>query len=219
MAPPNGYASFEGWWMWTQFTENQSTIFPDGSGGPGWEEGTIPKSIGLYKTGPGQNVQGWKIHVCAFPTDIEVLFKILSEYLKPMAHKFAPFDVYKEQRTGYAAYQLIGHEGGDSAAGKACVIYPSNPRDLAVVAKTIDQLIQRSGTGIRPFPGGVKGDLALGSTGFVYCRYGAFWGKLATDNLLYDPIEKKTCKDPRFTSPYPAFIKYIPNEINSVRRG
>ena len=77
----------------------------------------------------------------------------------------------------------------------------------------------RASHGLRPFPGGVKGDLALGSTGFVYCRYGAFQGALADKGLIYDPVAQDTCPDPRFKKPYPDFIRRVPTEISAVQRG
>jgi hypothetical protein len=63
---------------------------------------------------------------------------------------------------------------------------------------------------------GVKGDLALGTTGFVYCRYGGFQGQLADKERLYNPDTKETIPDPRFLQPYPNFIKQVPDEIKKI---
>ncbi|MBQ1543153.1 hypothetical protein C5708_06735 [Caulobacter sp. CCUG 60055] len=223
---PLGYYEAMGWWFWMGADMPAKSIFPDDGGGPGWAEGEIPGEFRDTK----HDVQGWKLHVCVQPGEIEGLFVALSPLLKTVAHKFAPVDTYNKQSAGYAAYQLISPGHGDGAAGKACVIYPNTPVELAGLVLQIDQAIRnlnavltrpirgRTSPGVRPFPGGVKGDLALGSTGFVYTRYGAFSGKLADQNKVYDPIAKQACPDPRFVKPHPDFIKAIPAEIDAVRR-
>jgi len=231
MAPPKGYFEGEGWWWWLDGASEMPTksLFPDDNGGPGWRQGDIPDKFG---GGRGQTVQGWKIHVCVHPAEIEGLYLAVSELLKQnnLAHKFAPFEIYSAQKTGIKAYKQIGTETGDSAAGKACVIYSKIPDDIRNIVPRLDQAIRQfnaqakvpvrgmASKGIRPFPGGVKGDLALGTTGFVYCRYGAFQGSLARSNQVFDPINKMCCPDPRFTKPFPDFIKIPPVELTEVRR-
>jgi hypothetical protein len=217
---PEGYFEGEGWWWWEDahaYMPSQS-IFPDERGGPRWGVGDIPANFGGGKR--GKSVQGFKLHVCVHPEDFDGLFKLLSPLLRSgrLAHKFAPSDIYSKQRIGHTAFQLIGTKDGDSGAGKACVIYPSSPAVLRDVVRGLDGAIKMT-SGIRPFPGGVKGDYRVGSTGFIYCRYGAFQGELARANKIYDPIDNDTCFDPRFVSPLPSFFKCMPSEIRSVSRG
>jgi len=195
----------------------ERSIFPDKLGGSGWAFGDIPDKFGGGKR--GKSVQGFKLHICAHPESIQGLFDALHAtlILYQLPHKFAPFQIFSQQQVGHAAFQLIGSDAGDSAAGKACVVYPSNPTDLGLIVPVLDDVIRRS-PGIRPFPGGVKGDMALGKTGFIYCRYGAFQGDLARQYLVYDPIAGNTCHDPRFIKPLPDFFKYAPGAILAVRR-
>lgn len=226
MEPPRGYYEAEGWWMWGAVYTPTKSVFPDAKGGPGWAFGDIPSEF----SGSKADAQGWKLHVCVQPGEIEGLFVAISPLLRGFAHKFAPFDTYRTQVAGYAAHQLIGTKGSNDAAGKACAIYPSSPAQIPQIVSMIDQAIRninillakpiegKAPECVRPYPGGVKGDLALGSTGFVYTRYGGFYGKLAKRKRLYDPIGKTTCADPRFIKPYPDFIKAPPNEISGVRR-
>ena len=226
---PSGYFSGEGWWWWPAAEMPVKSVFPNDMGGPGWVLGEIPPEFGGGRR--GQSVQGWKIHVCCHPEAVEGLFQALSRLLSGVAHKFAPFPIYSQQRTGFTAYRQIGTQLGDSAAGKACVIYPSTPTQIRDLVPRIDHAISQMnialtrpvrgqrGQGIRPFPGGVKGDLALGRLGFVYTRYGAFQGDLARSEQVYDPIHHTTCADPRFSKPFPDFIKSVPAEIFAVRRG
>jgi hypothetical protein len=220
MGAPDGYYEGLGWWWSAAAEPPAKSIFPDANGGPGWTKGQIPKTYADTK----YDTQGWKLHICVQPAEIEGLFKLLSPMLQKVAHKFAPFEVYATQRTGYAAYQLIGGSKGDDAAGKACVIYPDTPGVIGEIVPKIDLAISTYNAKterpqrIRPFPGGVKGDLALGVTGFIYTRYGAFSGKLADAKRLYDPISGTTCADPRFDKPFPDFITAIPTEIEAVRR-
>jgi hypothetical protein len=234
MGVPDGYFESEKWWWWLDGASRMpaKSVFPDKTGGPGWTIGDIPDNFG---GGRGETVQGWKIHVCVHPADIEGLFVALSQLLMQnlLAHKFTPFEIYSQQKIGYAAFQRIGTDQGDSAAAKACVIYPPTPTQLGEIVPKLDQAIRqinalaRGGSPVhgktlkkmRPFPGGVKGDLPLGNTGFVYCRYGAFQGALARSNQVYDPIRNNCCADPRFTRPFPDFVKVPPVELTEVRRG
>lgn len=225
MGAPQGYFEAEGWWWFEKADMPTKSIFPI-FGGPLWKEGEIPVNCGGgYR---GKSVQGWKLHVCVHPEDIEGLFVALYPVLRELPHKFTPFEIYSKQRVGFAAFQLVGKDDGDSAAGKACVIYPSSPTKVKEIVPCLDKAIRqanelaakpirgRVSKEIRPFPGGVKGDLSLGNTGFVYCRYGAFQGELARKNQVYNPDTKKTCLDPRFNKPFPDFIRVVPIEIKTV---
>lgn len=228
MAPPNGYYDGLGWWFSVEAPDPPSqSVFPNKDGGPGWYLGKIPKK----HCSSDHDSQGWKIHVCVQPGEIEGLFLALKPALKNYAHKFAPFEIYKTQSTSHKAYQLIGtKKKKDDPIGKACVIYPKSPTEIAQLVPILERniaamgrLVSRHIDGkdpqqLRPFPGGVKGDLALGTMGFIYTRYGGFTGKLAEDFKLYDPISDDTCDDPRFIKPYPDFIKAIPDEIAGVLR-
>ena len=225
----NDYSLLLNWLFWNGGATYEPTksIFPDANGGPSWVVGDIPPGMGGAR---GQkSVQGWKIHVCVFPNAVENLFDAVADLLiiEKLTHKFFPFEPYKKQKTGYKAFQAIGTDKGDAAAGKACVIYPASPEVIAGIVPKIDRAIIVHNEANRhdkqrrcvPFPGGVKGDLALGRTGFVYCRYGAFSGHLADTSQVYDSVSKTLCPDPRFTKPYPPFIREIPTEIRAVKRG
>jgi hypothetical protein len=204
------------WWTYTKIFGPDKSIFPDNKGGPKWIKEEIPKKWAKFNS-----VQGWKLHICVFPDDIENLFNAISEDLSKVAHKFYPFDEYKKIKYGST------FKNSKNAIGKACTIYPNDPKHLKSLVDAIDLTLSKKIVAnkkkpvkdqLRPYPGGVRGDIALGKTGFIYCRYGAFWGDLANKEKLYNNIQKKLVNDPRSVTPYPDFIKSIPNEIRLCKR-
>lgn len=228
MPPPSGYFEALHWWFYQAADVPTHSVFPDQRGGPLWIRGQIPATHRQTR----HDSQGWKIHVCVHPEDIGELFQAIGPVLRQrgIAHKFMPFQDYSRLTTGSAAFARIGTPAGESGAGKACVVYPDDPAHLRAIAMEIENAIAQANTmarrpirgvtrqGMRPFPGGVKGDLKIGRSGFVYCRYGGFQGGLADRNEIYDPIADRVMPDPRFTKPYPDFIKSVPSEIMAIRR-
>ena len=180
-----------------------------------------------------QNIQGWKIHVCVHPDGQAALFHILSKLLcnARVAHKFLPFSAALRHETGVAAWNRITPTQYDGE-GKSCVVYPRDPRHLIMMYHWIDGEIRRfnaelaaeaARTGqqpdlLRPFPGGVKGDMALGNSGFIYTRYGGFAGSMTmgTRKRVYNPFTGHYEKDPRYERPYPDFAANIPGGIRAL---
>ena len=167
------------------------------------------------------SIQGWKLHICIHPEDIEHLFKVVSPRLKHsrIFHKFCPFDSYEA-----AGYGMKAFYNDDSAPGKACVVYPLAPKHLVKIITDLEGLITAarlngtSGRTLRPYPGGVRGDLLVGESRLMYIRYGGFWGPLADKGMLYDPTSRGEVPDPRLTKPYPDFIGGLPVELKTLRR-
>jgi len=219
-----GYQNHGAWWGWLPLSEecpNKSILPADDS--PGWKEGDIPQEIQEKFAASGDGdpcVQGWKLHIAVDRADIEKLFEVVSPTLraKRIMHKFRNFDEYK-----------------GSTDDKACTIYPISPTQLDEIVPKLDNIIQRSNMSanmmrnrfvkndetinnkynhtIKPLSNGVEGDLALGKTGFIYCRYGAITGGIGRENKLYNPLDGGLCEDPRGKAPYPEFFKKVPDEI------
>jgi len=183
--------------------------------------------IDLEVYGYAGNVQGWKLHVGCHPKDFRAFFKLMANYLmaNQIAHKFLPFSSINHP-TGR---QVDGRQG----EGKSCVIYPHDPRALRTIVLEVDALIRAENAAhqarqaalgqpttakIRPYPGGVRGDLAVGSTGFIGTRYGGFKGGLADKGSRFNPFKKSIEADPRLTLPYPPFAANIPAEIRAILR-
>jgi hypothetical protein len=169
----------------------------------------------------GVSIQGWKLHICIHPDDVKELFELISPTLKneQVFHKFYPFTAYAE--AGYGRQAQLDY---DAAPGKACVIYPLDPKHLAEIIKSLDEEViaarsnRADGETLRPYPTGVTGDLALGRSGLMYVRYGGFSGPLAIAHKLYDPLTGSEVPDPRHTRPFPDFIKALPLELVGLRR-
>lgn len=228
MPPPPGYHEAMRWWFYMGADIPTQSVFPDQLGGPRWVAGQIPQT---HRVTPYDS-QGWKIHVCVHPDNMLELYQTIGDLLRRRnaAHKFMPFQDYSRLTTGSAAFARIGTPAGESGAGKACVVYPTDPVDLRNIATEIDNAITQANAlarrpvrgavaqGMRPFPGGVKGDLKIGRSGFVYCRYGGFQGGLADREQIYDPVANQVIPDPRYTKAFPDFIRTIPSEIMAIRR-
>ena len=180
-----------------------------------------------------QNIQGWKLHVCVHPDGQMALFHILSKLLcrLDVAHKFLPFEAAMRHETGVAAWNRITPQHYDGE-GKSCVIYPKHPRHLITLFHLVDGELRRFNAEVaaeaarngrepdllRPFPGGVKGDMQLGTSGFIYTRYGGFAGSMTMgkNKSVWNPFTESYEKDPRYERPYPAFASNIPGGIRAL---
>lgn len=217
MPAPNGYRQSQGWY-WPTAPE---IMFPDSSvystdADGGWKLAK-PK---VYKEKFNATVQGWKVHVCVRADAIRSLFVALSSELQKMhcMHKFAVFENYEQ----------------NPETGKACVVYPKDPGNLSMIVRRIEHVlnniaaIEARGNKARekrganpsanmaPFEGGIQGDLRIGRSGYVYCRYGTFWGELADKGLIYNPKTKGTQKDLRNAVAVPDFVESVPKEIQEL---
>jgi hypothetical protein len=214
------YYEAQGWWFWAAGKMPEQSILPV-EGGPEWEQGDLPIEfaiVGKKSKAVHNSIQGWKLHLAVEPEDIPLLYFAVSPVLRlqQVAHKFYPFGGYME--------------GRDS---KACAIYPETPTQLAEIVPLLDSAIERTRltmiarrnssdiirpwvASVRPRHGGVKGDLALGTTGVVHCRYGGFEGTLADQDKVWDPKTEKTFPDPRNIRPFPDFITQVPGEIEKL---
>jgi hypothetical protein len=216
----NGYQNNGAWWAWLPSSKegpNQSIFPADDS--PYWETGDIPQEIQEQYSNGDPCVQGWKLHLALNKEDIEKLFPVVSPILKDLRvmHKFSDVEDYK----------MVDD-------GKACAIYPVSPTQVDKIVRALDWAIGIHNTKarvtrgkwatnnndnnnkIRPHSSGVKGDLALGNTGVIYCRYGAFTGGLAEAKKLYNPLKGDLCDETRGEMPYPGFIKTVPDEIANL---
>lgn len=218
MPPPNGYSQYKDWYIPTApdlHYPTKSTFSTDEAGG--WETGDT-KLYGQYEF--ERTIQGWKLHVCVRPDAVRSLFYALSPELAKLKayHKFADFEKYE----------------ANPETGKACVVYPTDPQNLAVIVRRVEYVLAtmqtleargmaaqekrgiQPGAALQPLQGGVQGDLRVGQSGFVYCRYGGFLGELADKEKIYNPETKKPEKDKRNDVPYPAFITSVPAEIQAL---
>ena len=191
------------------------------------------RMVDFAKYGYPDVIQGWKIHVGCHPEDFIDFFVMMSRYLvrNDVAHKFLTFD-----SVNMPCGKEAGHDNGE---GKSCVIYPSDPRALRLIVLSVEAIIRQENAAaiancvrrglpikpkVRPFPGGVKGDLNVGTTGFVAVRYGAFSGRLATKKhpggkgMLFDPFAKVEIPDPRNFRPYPEFAANLPHSVRAIVR-
>lgn len=212
---PKGYFHALGWCFWPGAEMPERSILPLDELGVKWVKGDVP-DVGSAK----RNVQGWKAHVAIHPNDIEHLADVIAPYLQHqrVAHKFYPFDEYKAR--GFGRTIWTEDSGG---VGKACVIYPDSPEHLARIVTDLEARVQEARTDagagfLRPYPGGVKGDLPIGPSGLMFLRYGGFSGGLADKGRIYNPWTQSAEVDPRGDKPFPDFIGAIPRELLGLRR-
>ncbi|MEL6619266.1 MAG: hypothetical protein AAFP16_10350 [Pseudomonadota bacterium] len=220
---------WEGWIhpMW-EHDISPLSVFPDARTPGAWKLGYIPNKR------KGSEVQGWKIHVAVHPQDQQACFDVLSPLLIRLqaAHKFLPIPVANRHQTGLAAWQQITAESNDGE-GKSCFVYPRDPGHLSTLVDEIEGAIRLHNATVqwhalhnhdpnpgymRPFPGGTKGDLKIGKSGFVFTRYGGFRGEMTDPRYqkVYDPFADDYVNDPRYDKPFPAFASNIPGQIRAL---
>lgn len=234
----NGYLSKGDWWAWLPSSDNcptQST-FPAKSS-PYWQTGDIPQKIQEeYSDGEldDPSVQGWKLHLAVDKRDIEKLFTVASPVLKSVGvmHKFSSVESYKEYGDDGKACTIYPVDPTqldkivrqldtaigiyNTAAKMTCkeTAYTTHKEEEQKKFRwVINNSKNKNVHEIRPHNGGVKGDFALGKTGIISCRYGAFTGGLAEAEKLYNPLTDKVCDETRGLVPYPDFIETVPDEI------
>ncbi|MEL6522086.1 MAG: hypothetical protein AAFQ66_14045 [Pseudomonadota bacterium] len=166
-------------------------------------------------------VQGWKLHVGVAPGCAKDLFDAISPKLIEIKafHKFLPFEDYDRIDYGKEFMKMLDKDSG-TPAGKACVIYPQDPDALVRIVRELESLLrsaERQSDDFKPYPGGVKGDIQLGDTGYIYTRYGSFWGEYADKFQIYDPESKKGITDLRFERPFPNFVKGVPDGMQQLK--
>ena len=216
MTVPANYAMVTNWYFHIPtMGKVTDSIFPATRRSPRtWDYGTIPRSAGGNRA--GDSIQGWKLHVGCAPDQIETLFRVTSPILTNVSHKYCPFEEYQSQQIKFRDTS----EMKGKAPGKAIAIYPRDPRELATYVRLLDEAIEThnilSSSQLTPYPGGIHGDLELGKTGMLGCRYGGFFGSLARSHMLYNPHNGRNVVDPRFTKFKPDFIRTIPAEISGL---
>jgi hypothetical protein len=227
-----GYRANGSWWMWTPGTNEcpNKSIFPD-ENEPYWKMGDIPQKIQEQYADGDPCVQGWKLHLAVNKEDIENLVPVVSPLLKSLGvmHKFSEVEDYKKYDDGKAcAIYPVSPTQLDKIVRKLDVaigVYnmAANMTHKEAAKMTHKKEEEKKGRWvtnnsnndhkIRRHGSGVRGDLALGNTGVIYCRYGAFTGGLGDDKKLYNPLKDDVCADLRGEVPYPEFIKTVPDEI------
>lgn len=170
---PKGYVFFENWWI-QQGDHVQMPAMPDVAA-VGGEAAAVRCDPRKRPTG---SLQGWKIHICGFRDAARVHFQATSQPLidQIVAHEYFPFEEIANLDIGDAEWDHLD----DREKSNSCVFYPKDEVQLNAIVTAVNEKIMEvvrtsraagAHAQVKPFSGGVIGDINYGQSGFIFCSY------------------------------------------------